>query len=290
MIKIEIEMVENKISRTEVIGVDMGGTNIRVARIANEKIVDEASCHTPDTTDDKEVVDALIGLIRKVLSPATEAVGIGIPSVVDTENGIVYDVMNIPSWKEVHLKSILETEFNFPVYINNDANCFAIGEKIYGVGQSFNHFVGLTLGTGLGAGIIQDGRLLKDANCGSGEFCVVPYLDSNYEDYCSGMYFKKMNKDGKDIFKKAQEGDPEALKLLKSLGAHLGQLVKLVMATIDPEMIVFGGSVAKAFPYFKDAMVNSIQDFAYPNSVKKLQIKVSEIENQAVFGAAALCY
>ncbi|MGQ7871004.1 ROK family protein [Sunxiuqinia sp. sy24] len=274
----------------EVIGVDLGGTGIKAGRIKNEKIDAHVVCPTPKTDTAEEVIDNIIDVIKQLIQPTTEAIGIGVPSVVDVENGIVYDVANIPSWKEVHLKDFLEAVFHIPVHINNDANCFAIGEKIYGVGRNQQNFVALTLGTGLGAGVIQDGRLLKDANCGSGEFCIVPYLDGDYEQYCSGMFFQKLGKDGVELYNLATAGETSSLKRFDDFGLHIAQLVKLVVATIDPQMIVFGGSVSKAFPLFEKSMKKGIQDFAYPNSIKKLQIKVSEIENQAVYGAAALCY
>ena len=274
----------------EIIGVDLGGTGIKAGLILEENLIDFIQTDTPKTDNEEVVNKCLIDTIKKIIRSTTKAIGIGIPSVVDIEKGIVYDVMNIPAWKEVYLKDILEAEFNIPVFVNNDANCFAIGEKIYGEGKEYQNFVGLTLGTGLGAGIIQKGRLLQDANCGSGEFCVVPYLDADYEQYCSGMYFQKIGKTGADRFRLAEKGDKEALRTFADFGSHIAQLVKLVVATFDPQMIVFGGSVAKAFPLFEKSMIKGMQDFAYPNSIKKLEIKVSQIENQAVFGAAALCY
>lgn len=274
----------------DVIGIDLGGTAIKAGRIKNERMMAKEKCPTPTTSKAEVVTTAIIETVKKIIQPQTQAIGIGIPGVVDIEKGIVYDIMNIPSWKEVHLKAILESEFDIPVHVNNDANCFAIGEKIYGVGKEFQHFVGVTLGTGLGAGIIQNDRLLHDANCGSGEFCIVPYLDSDYEHYCSGMYFQKFGHSGQEFYKKAKEGDSTSLKVFNDFGFHIGQLVKLVMATIDPQMIVFGGSVAKTFPLFEAAMRMAINDFPYTNSVDKLEIRTSEKEDQAIFGAAALCY
>ena len=76
------------------------------------------------------------------------AIGIGVPSVVDREKGIVYNVVNIPHWEEVHLKEILEARFSVPVYVDNDANCFALGERIFGDGKTVDNFVGLTVGYG----------------------------------------------------------------------------------------------------------------------------------------------
>jgi glucokinase len=83
---------------------------------------------------------------------------------VDVEKGIVYSVINIPSWHEVPLKQILEDRFGLPVFVNNDANCFAMGELYYGSGRGYRHLVGLIVGTGLGAGIVVNGRLYSGAN------------------------------------------------------------------------------------------------------------------------------
>ena len=88
--------------------------------------------------------------------------------------------------------------------MNNDANCFAIGEHLFGVGKEYKNLVGLVVGTGVGGGIVNDGSLMKDVNCGSGEFGEVGYLDSRYEEYCSGLFFKsKYNTDGGLLFDKA---------------------------------------------------------------------------------------
>ena len=274
----------------EVIGIDLGGTSIKVGRISEGKIDVTATHSTPKTTNEEEVTQCIIDTIKQVMQPTTQAIGIGIPSVVDIQKGIVYDVMNIPSWKEVPIKDILENEFNVPVYVNNDANCFAIGEKIFGKGKAYEHFVGLTLGTGLGAGIIQKGRLLEDANCGSGEFCVVPYRESDYEHYCSGMFFQMLKEDGQDVYDRAKQRDERALNIFEELGFHMANLVKLVVSTIDPQMIVLGGSVSQSFSLFKEAMYQELKNYEYTNSIKKLKIEVSDTENSAILGAAALCY
>jgi len=278
------------INTKEVIGIDLGGTSIKLGRINDGKISATAAQPTPKTTNAEEVTQCIIDTIKQVIQPTTEAIGIGIPSVVDIEKGIVYDVMNIPAWKEVPIKDILEEEFKVPVYVNNDANCFAIGEKIFGKGIDYQNFVGLTLGTGLGAGIIQKGKLLEDANCGSGEFCIVPYLESDYEHYCSGMFFQMLKEDGQDVYQRAEKGEERALEIFHELGFHMANLVKLVVSTIDPQMIVLGGSVAQSFSFFQEAMVKELKNYEYANSIKKLKIEVSDTENSAILGAAALCY
>ena len=275
------------------IGVDLGGTNIRAGRIVGETLVAQSAAPTPqDAQTCEETLEPLIEVIRGVFDTSVEAIGIGVPSVVDREKGIVYNVANIPHWDEVHLKEILEKVFSVPVYIDNDANCFALGERIFGIGRDFSNFVGLTLGTGLGGGIIQNGTLLADANCGSGEFGMLPYIDGQIvEYYCSGSYFKNVwGVDGKEMYQRAMRKDEQALEAYRQLGLHVAAAIKIVVLTVDPEMIVFGGSVTAAHELFEESMYKSLEDFAYPNSMKRLKIYFSTMENPGLYGAASLCY
>lgn len=274
------------------IGVDLGGTNMRAGRVENDCLVAQASERTPKSPKDTaETIDLLERVIRSVWTPEVSAIGIGVPGLVDRQNGVVYNLVNIPHWDVVALREILEARFGVRVVIDNDANCFALGERVFGVGRQYENFVGLTLGTGLGGGIIQQGRLLADSNCGSGEFGMMPYRDNILEYYCSGSYFMNIwGVDGKTMYERALKGDAEALEAYRQLGEHIAAAVKIVMLAVDPEMIVFGGSVAAAHALFEKSLWENLRDFAYPNSVKRLRIFFSEMENPAILGAASLCY
>jgi glucokinase len=274
-----------------IIGVDLGGTNIRVGKVHNNNIVDLYSQQISSNGSEQEVLDEIITSIYKTFDESVLGIGIGVPSVVDVKNGIIYDVINIPSLKEVKLKKILEEEFNIPVYINNDANCFVVGEKHFGAGKNYENIVGLIIGTGLGAGIYANGKLYLGANCGAGEFGMLPYKDGLYEDYCSGKYFKnKLNTTGEKAFCKAEEGDEGAIRLLNDFGTHIGNAISAIILTIDPEIIILGGSVSIAFKYFKDSMERVLKKFPYQNSVKKLKIVESTLNQVSILGAAALYY
>ena len=274
------------------IGIDLGGTNIRAGRITDDIIEVQNQVKTPKNAQDEwETVDAIKEVIRAVMNEKVEAIGIGVPSVVDRTKGIVYDVANIPHWKEVHLKKALEKEFGMPVHLDNDANCFALAERCFGVGRDFENFVGLTIGTGLGGGIIQRGKLLQDANCGSGEFGTLPYKDHTVEYYASGSFFSNVyGVDGGEMYLRAQQYDPEASEAYRQLGKHLGEAVKMVILTVDPQMIVFGGTVAKAHTFFVEALYENLQDFPFPTSVKNLRLFFSEMKEPGIWGAASLCY
>jgi glucokinase len=276
-------------SLRNLIGVDLGGTNIRAGKIIDNKIVHLTKVSTPSKGSVEEVMEKIYSLIDGCLDSSTVSIGVGVPSVVDVENGIVYDVVNIPSWKVVHLKEMLETRYKIPVHVNNDANCFVVGEKYFGKAQSNKNIVGITLGTGLGCGLIFNGKLYEGSNCGAGEFGNVPYLSHNVEYYCSGQFFTDEKKvSAIDVFNKAKKGDVKALHLFDEYGFHLGEAIKSILYAYDPEVIILGGSVAQSFEFFKDAMFHALQNFAFSSVLANLKIDVSELENSAIYGAAAL--
>ncbi len=271
------------------LGFDIGGTNLRVGVVEEGKFLNILHEPIENQFDEQGTIDQVIKLISRAMSPGVATIGVGVPSVVDLKKGIVYDTVNIPSWKEVPLKEILESKFEVPVLINNDANCFVLGEKYFGSGQNVNNLTGLILGTGVGAGLIMNNKLVPGHNCGAGEFGMVSYLGHDYEYYCGGGNFRSLyGRDAAEAFLLASDKQPEALKIWNSYGNHLAELIKLVLYTADPESIVLGGSISKAFPFFKDSMLQSLQTFAFKNSLANLNIHVSELEYAGVLGAAYL--
>ncbi len=274
-----------------ILGIDIGGTNLRVGLVERNCLGRVESINIKKNGNENEIIQDLISLIRRFMNESIEGIGIGVPSVVNSKEGIAYDVLNIPSWKEVHLKEILEAEFNVPVYVNNDANCFAVGEKYFGKAMNYMNIVGLIIGTGLGSGLILNNRLYAGNNYGAGEFGMIPYLDRNYEYYCSGQFFEnEFGLTGEEVFRQAEAGEERALDIFNQFGNHLGEAVKMILFAIDPEVIVLGGSVSKSYKYFEDSMWDSVNKFAFSHSLGTLKIMVSEINNIAILGAAALYY
>ncbi len=276
---------------TKVIGIDLGATNIRGAVVKGEDISEIISRRIQTKGTEEQVLEDVYSLIDALIDNEVKAIGIGVPSVIDVKLGIVYDVIHIPSWKEVHLKELLENRYHIPVFVNNDANCFALGEYYFGKGKGVADMIGLTIGTGLGAGVIINNHLYAGKNCGAGEFGMVDYLENNYEFYASGSFFQNVyGLNGEDVFKRAKSGDAEALKLYSELGVHLGNAIKMIMYTYDTELIILGGSVQLAFEFFEKAMWERIKTFGFPKSIKYLQIKTSALQNSGILGAAALYF
>ena len=277
--------------KKNILGIDLGATNVRGGLVNKNSISAIVSSRIHSHGSAEEVLGDVTGTIDKLMNDSVAAIGIGVPSVVDIEQGIVYDVQYIPSWKEVPLKKILEEKYAVPVFVNNDANCFALGEYYFGKGRGSDSMIGLTLGTGIGADIIINRRLYAGSNCGAGEFGMVDYLDHCYEYYGSGQFFQNVyHADGEIVFQKAKAGDPQALQWYAEMGTHLGNTIKTIMYTYDPSLIIFGGSVRFAWPYFKETMWERIHTFAFTKSIGRLRIELSELDNSGILGAAALYY
>lgn len=271
------------------IGIDLGGTNIRVGLVENNVILKKISESSNSDKTKQEVLDHLINMIRKVITSDVKSIGIGVPSVVDVKKGIVYNVTNIPSWDEVPLKAILEKEFGVSVAVNNDCNCFVKGVHSSGEAAGYTDVVGLALGTGVGAGIIFNNQLCNGANTGAGEVGELPYLQYNYEYYCSSHFFiKEHNTTGKEVYDRASKGDAEALRLFDEFGIHVGNLIKVVLLAYDPHIIVLGGSISKSFSFFSDKMYETLDSFPYPETVAKLKLTCSSDDDVAILGAADL--
>lgn len=273
----------------KLIGIDLGATNIRGGLVSGKTIDNLKADIIRRKGTAEEVLEDVFRLTDQLVDKEVLSIGIGVPSVVDTKLGIVYDAQYIPSWKEMPLKKRMEERYKVPVFVNNDANCFALGEHYYGKGQGYDSMIGVTIGTGLGSGIIINNKLYAGTNCGAGEFGMAEYLDKIYEYYCSGSFFQNVyGLNGQDVFKSAQKGEPEALRLYQEMGGHLGNAIKLMMYTYDPELIILGGSVRFAYDFFQKAMWERVMSFVFSKAKEHLKIKLSELENSGILGAAGL--
>lgn len=275
----------------KIIGIDLGATNIRGGLVNGSHLTKINSKRINSKGSVEEVLSDVFDIIDGLIDKEVAAIGIGVPSVVDVGKGIVYDVQHIPSWKEVYLKNIIEEKYQIPVLVNNDANCFAIGEYYFGKGSGSQNMIGLAIGTGLGAGIIINHHLFAGPNCGAGEFGMVDYLDHCYEYYASGQFFQNVyDTDGQEVFEKARAGDGQARQWYAEMGTHLGNAIKMIMYTYDASLIIFGGSVRFAYLFFQETMWQRIHTFAFRKSIEKLRIEISELENSGILGAAGLYY
>ena len=274
-----------------VIGVIFGGKHLSAARIENGVIADIVHREVNNRESEEDSLSENIHTINSVYTDSVAGIGVGVQSLVDVKHGIVINPTNIPSWHKVHLKDILEEQFNVPVYINNDANCFALGEKYFGVAKDYENIAGITIATGFGVGIIINGKLYSGRNAGAGEFCSIPYRDHDYEYYCSTKYFEeKYGLKNEILLARAKKKDKIALAIYELFGMDLGNAIKTIMYALDPDAIVIGGIMAEAYDFYKEAMLKTVNSFIYKGTVKNIKIFKSTEANIPVYGAAALCF
>ncbi len=274
-----------------IIGVSLGGKTLLSGKVINGHLVKSQTKRINNKGTEEEILTELINAITEVFDDEVAGIGIGVPSLVDVTNGIVYKVQKIPSWREVHLKDILESRFGVKVYVNNDANCFAIGEKYFGQAKEYSNVVGLIIGAGVGAGIIFREHLYSGTNCGAGEFGSIPYRDHDFEYYCSESFFEeKYGIKFELLYNRALNNDKIALAIFEQYGFDIGNIIKTILFTADPEIIIIGGTISKAFKFFEKVMWKKVKTFIYKHSLKKLKIVQSEQSQIAVLGAAALYF
>lgn len=271
------------------LGIDLGGTNMRVGLVAGDTIIAKEIVPCPSRESENVVLEALASLIERNMTPDVDGIGIGVPTLVDSARGIVYNATNIPSWREVHLKDFIAGRFGVEVAVNNDANCFALGEARFGAGRDCGGLVGVTLGTGVGGGLVVDGKLYSGRNTGAAEIGELPFRTHTFEYYCSSVFFEReYGISGKDAAAAARAGDVAMQAVWREFGTSVGTLMKAVMFAYDPDVIVIGGGIASAFELYQPAMIQELSSFPYPESLRNIRIEPSRLVDVAILGAAAL--
>ena len=273
-----------------IVGIDLGGTNVRAGRVSAGGLEVMARRRLVDLDSEERVLEQVFSTVDEVMDDGVTAIGCGVPTTVNQAEGIVYDAENIPSWKEVPLGNRLAQRYSVRARIDNDANVAALGELHFGAGRGYRNIVVLTLGTGFGCGVIADGRLYSGAHCGAGEIGSMPHRQHTLEYWCSSPFFRHAaGVDGEVLFERARAGDAEALGVYDAYGAELGKGVMTALFAYDPEIVILGGSIAAAFELFEAGMRRRLREYKYRRALEATVITPSTTENVAVLGAAALC-
>ncbi len=270
------------------IGIDIDGTSMRLGIVDGGQIFRKIVVPTKAEESEDVIVNHLIETIGKIINSNIRGIGIGVSAIVKTDKGVVQDAINIPSWKEVPLKDILEREFKIPVFVNNDSNCFAFGERYYGEGTIYRDIVCITLSIGVGAGIIINNELYNGNNTAAGEIGSLPYLYSDYERYCGEKFFVRNNTTAQEAYNLAMQGDGKMLALWGELGEHIGNLIKAVLFVYDPQAIILGGTIIDGYELFADKMYESVCKFPFRDTIGRMKILLSKKEDVNLLGAAAL--
>lgn len=274
---------------SSIVVLDIGGTKINIGRFSGDIICCSQKHVFESGASNEQIFSFITSLIDGVLTDDVTAISIGVPSIVDTEQGLVFDAVNIQAWQKEPLKTKLGQHYGLPVYINNDVNCFTFGEYVSGKSDQNEDIVGLCLGTGFGAGMVLKSQLYTGHNCCAGELGAIKYLNSTIDDYCSGQFFKhQYNACGAELAVQARSGSESAKAIFTEFGVHLAAAISQILLIIDPQKIVIGGSVAQSFDLFIDSVWCHLQDFPYPRVLENLTIEQSSKPDSALIGAAHL--
>jgi glucokinase len=190
----------------------------------------------------------------------------------------------------------LEDLTGIPVLVNNDANCFALGEQRAGSGRGMEYVLGVTLGTGFGLGFVYQDEIFNGATGTALEFALTPYRDGVFEDYISGRGVARIYKgvtgqaiQPVEVTTLAKNGDKAALETWRIFGQHLAQAMIILVMVLDPDIIVIGGSVAQGWDYFYNSLETDLRKGIHAGPAGHLKIARSQLgELAAIIGAASL--
>ncbi|HAG85829.1 MAG TPA: glucokinase [Cyanobacteria bacterium UBA12227] len=287
---------------TEVIGIDLGGTAIKLGRFREDgTCIESLTVETPQPSIPTAVVDAIATAITQLnTSHSKIAIGIGTPGPTDAAGRIARVAINLKDWHDVPLAEWLEAKTGCPTILANDANCAGLGEAWLGAGRPFRNLILLTLGTGVGGAIILEDKLFTGHQGAAGELGLItlnpdgPMCNSgnqgSLEQYLSiGAIRRRAGKDPAELGVMAQAGNPEALKFWERYGKDLGVGLASLIYILTPEAIIIGGGISASAEFFFPAAWTEIERRVLPSSRVGLQLLKAELGNQAgMVGAAKL--
>lgn len=307
-----------------VIGVDLGGTNTRTALVTRDgNILEKQKEKTLSAQGHEKVIAKLIMNIDRLRAKAVQygrevvAVGVGAPGVIHEQTGVVVKSPNFPDWNDLPLKQNLERALKLPVFIENDANAAALGEQWRGAAKDIQSMIFLTLGTGVGGGIILDGRIWHGADgmagevghmtitpdgrtCGCGNRgCLEMYASSRgivmtFKAMCAEKRLDAV--EGQEItsaqiYHAAQSGDAVAQLVMRDTGRFLGIGIANLINIFNPQMVVIGGGVMDAWDLFIDATREEVRKRAFAYLAERTKIVPSVLGDEAgMAGAAAVAF
>jgi glucokinase len=287
-----------------IIGVDLGGTKIMTGAIDSEGKVLSTPVKVATVGNDtaESIVKRVTGSIERILNSLNiktsdvEGIGIGSTGPLDMIEGLILECPQLPNMNFFPLRKTIQDYFGTPVYLNNDANCLIYAESVFGAAADKKSVVGFTLGTGIGCAIIFDKKIHNGSTCSSGEIFLSPYQSGIIEDFVSGSGVSKIyrsftgsDKTSLEIYNLALEGNMDALHTWKEFGLLLSVPIAWSINLIDPDVVVLGGSITAAWPFFKDSMEEHLRKSICPVPAEKTKVITSKLGDHGGFiGAACL--
>src|SRR6185437_13178304 len=312
-------MPKNPSSGSLVFAVDLGGTHLRVALVDDTgRILKQIKQETPKGDAAECVVAALVDAARNWDSykEAVVAASIMVPGAVDRDKAVVLQAPNLPSLVNYPLKAELQKRLGWPVFLENDANAAAVGEMWLGAARGCRDVVSVTLGTGVGGGVILDGKLWRGSHGSAGEIghtTVDPFSGLKckcgntgcLELFASATAIVRMTRESlssfpqsrlqsegltaEKVYEAGRDGDELALAVFRRFGMYLGSGLANVINFIDPQIIVIAGGAVNGWELFADEMYRQVEERAFRTTAQQVKIARAECgDNAGLLGATRL--
>jgi len=287
---------------TQLIGVDLGGTAIKLGRFSLEgELLAELEVPTPQPAMPGAVVMAIVEAVQ-VLDPDRQApvLGMGLPGPMDAAARVARVCINLPGWEQVPLAEWLEPQLQRRVTLANDGNCALVGEAWRGAARDFQDVLLLTLGTGVGGGVLLGGQLFTGhggAAAEPGLICIDPEGPpcnsgnrGSLEQFCSiAALARRSPLSPRELSERAEAGDPRALAIWCDYGRCLGVGLSSLIYVLTPELVLIGGGLSAASAHFLPAALAEVEQRVQAESRQGLQIRRCALGNGAGrLGAARL--
>jgi glucokinase len=307
-----------------VLATDLGGTNLRMAAIAEDgEILYRTKHRTPRTEIADEIVSAISEAAQECLKVVenkgdVKALAAAVPGIVNADEGIIYKAPNLAALDGLRISNALTEKLNLPCFLENDANAAAVGENWLGASRGFANSICVTLGTGVGGGIIIDGKVLRGVDgtaaeighicvepfgvpCGCGSRgCLEQYASATAivrltrelsSQYPKSVLRDKMNLTSLEIYEAGKEGDELALEVFRKQGFYLGIALAGLINVLNPEVIVIGGGAAAGWDLFISQTKIQIEERAYREPAERAKLVQAECGDDAgILGVARLAF
>lgn len=267
------------------IGIDIGGTKCSVvlgdeqANIQNKMKI--------ETEDYETTIRNLMDLTEKMMVPGTEAIGISCGGPLDSQRGIILSPPNLRGWDEIPIVAMFRERFGIPVFLQNDADACTVAEWKFGAGKGCSNVVFLTFGTGMGAGLVLNGKLYSGTCDMAGEIGHVRIRRSGhigygkkgaFEGYCSGSGIAQYGMgSAKEVAELAMAGNPEAIEIFAKVGRDLGKGLSILVDILNPEVIIIGSIYTRLQALMEPYMMQVVQKETIPQNFESVRIVPSQL-------------
>lgn len=280
----------------EYIGIDIGGTKCAVVRGDKTGKIREKVRFATGEKD--ETLTRILDAAKQLCTADTAAAGISCGGPLDSGAGVILGPPNLPGWDHVEITKLVSDRLGVPAFLQNDADACALAEWKFGAGIGCRNLIFLTFGTGIGAGLILDGRLYSGTSGMAGEIGHVRLYESghvgygksgSFEGYCSGGGIAQYGQGSAgELGGRAAAGEEAALKLWKQVGSDFGRLLAVLIDLLNPEMIVAGSIYARAGQYMEASMRETLEREALPQSLARCRIVPAGL-SENLGDVAAVC-